>query len=132
VLSNVSRSAAASGGESLDRMTSEELKKLFAHCVEEARFAEWKKARPSEVQFVYACEYRTIWKFTPKEWWQFASKTVLNSVRHDLPMSRALRARPRYIVKGEASQFYSSDIRMRCVNVRSWTLQDWANELTRQ
>jgi hypothetical protein len=48
-------------------MTSEKLKKLFVRYAEEAQFQRWSKGTP-EVQFVYACEYGTIWKFTPIEW----------------------------------------------------------------
>jgi hypothetical protein len=109
-------------------MTSVELKKLFAYCVEEAQFQNWSKGAP-EVRFVYACEYGTIWKFTPKEWWRFVNKALCNRGNHDFLLSRALRNRPRHITRDGDHKIYSSDSRMRCVNPLDWTVEDWANEL---
>jgi hypothetical protein len=111
-------------------MTAEELKKLFAHYVEEAQFRELSKGAP-EVRFVFACEYGTIWKFTPKEWWQFVRKAISNQVSHEFLLSRALRNRPKYITKGEDRKIYSSDDMMRCVNPLDWTVEDWTKELIR-
>jgi hypothetical protein len=111
-------------------MTSEEIKKLFEHYAEDARFQDWNKGEASEIRFVYACEYGTFWKFTPKEWWQLVERTVRSNGCHDFFLSNALRSRPRHIVKGQDNRFYSSDLRMRCVNPLDWTLQDWTNELT--
>jgi hypothetical protein len=111
-------------------VTSEELKKIFGQCVENAQFDAWNKGEVPGVRFVYACELGTIWKFTPKEWWLFVTRAIRNRGCHDLVLSKALRTRPKYIVRGENSEFYSSDIRMRCVNPLDWSFQDWANELS--
>jgi hypothetical protein len=111
-------------------MTSEQLKKLFTYYAEETQFQNWNNGA-SEVRFVYACEYGTIWKFTPKEWWQFVRKAVGNQGNHEFLLSRALKNRPRHITKGDDRGIFSSDSRMRCVNPLDWTLQDWTNELSR-
>jgi hypothetical protein len=111
-------------------MTSAELKKVFGNYAEDAQFQDWTKGETQGVQFVYACEYGTIWKFTPKAWWQFVKKVVRNNGGHDFVLSKAMRSRPKHITKGEDNQFYSSDSRMRCVNPLDWTLLDWTNELT--
>jgi hypothetical protein len=110
-------------------MTSEGLKKLFGDYAEDARFQSWRKEEALGIQFIYACEYGTIWKFTPKEWWQLVTKVVRNNGGHDFVLSKALRSRPKHIVKGEDNKFYSSDPSMRCVNPLDWTLLDWTNEL---
>jgi hypothetical protein len=81
------------------------------------------------MRFVYACEFGTIWKFKPKEWWQFVTRAVRNNGGHDFVLSAALRSRPRHIAKGEDNKFYSTDSRVRCVNPLDWTLLDWTNEL---
>ena len=111
-------------------MTAQELKKLFAACVEEARFQDWSKGVP-KVRFVYACEYGTIWKFTPKEWWQFVSKAISNQGNHEFLLSRALHSRPKYIRKGQDRKISSSDDMMRCVNPLDWTVEEWTRELNR-
>src|ERR1700733_18377 len=54
-------------------MTSEKFNKLFGQFAEEAQFQLW-KGEAAAVRFVYACEYGTIWKFTPKEWWRLVTK----------------------------------------------------------
>src|ERR1700680_1469464 len=110
-------------------MTSEELKKLFGHYAEDAQFQNWSNGKVPGMRFVYACEYGTIWKFTPKAWWQFVRRVVCNRGCHDFFLSKALRSRPRHLTKGEDNRFYSSDLGMRCVNPLDWTLQDWTNEL---
>ena len=111
-------------------MTSEQLKKLFAHYSDDAQFQDWNNGA-TEVRFVYACEHGTIWKFTPKEWWRFVRTVVGNQGSHEFLLSAALRNRPKFIAKGDDRKFSSSDNRMRCVNPFDWTLQDWNNELTR-
>jgi hypothetical protein len=111
-------------------MTAQELKKLFASYVEEARFQDWSKGVP-KVRFVYACEYGTIWKFTPKEWWQFVRKAISNQGSHEFLLSRALRSRPKYITLGEDRKISSSDHMMRCINPLYWTVEDWTKELIR-
>ena len=111
-------------------MTSAELKKLFGNYAEDAQFQNWSAAEAPGIRFVYACEYGTFWKFTPKAWWQFVTRVVRNNGRHDFFLSKAMHSRPRHIIKGEDNQFYSSDLRMRCVNPLDWTLLDWTNELT--
>jgi hypothetical protein len=112
-------------------MMSEELRKLFAQRVEDAKFQLWNKGRVQGMRFVYACEYGVIWKFTPQAWWQFVTKAILNGGRHDFLLSKALGHRPRHISKGGDNKFHSSDDRMRCVNPLDWTLEDWTNELAR-
>src|ERR1700722_4246346 len=111
-------------------MTSLELRKLFLHHAEEAQFKNWNKGA-SGVRFVYACEYGTIWKFTPKEWWQTVRKAVGNQGSHEFLLSAALRNRPKFITKDDDRKISSSDSKIRCVNPSDWTLQDWTNELTR-
>ena len=110
-------------------MTSEELSKMFAHYAEDAQFKDWSQAETPGMRFVYACEYGTIWKFTLKAWWQFVTQVVRNNGCHDLFLSKALRSRPKYIVKGEDNKFYSSDRYILCMNPLDWTLLDWNNEL---
>src|ERR1700687_1078220 len=110
-------------------MTSEELKKLFLHYSEEAQFQNWNKGEAPGTRVVYACEYGTIWKFTPQAWWQFVTRTVRNNGCHDFFLSKAVRSRPRQLIKGEDNKFYSSDVTIRCVNPLDWTLLDWTNEL---
>lgn len=82
------------------------------------------------MQFIYACEYSTFWKFTPKEWWLFTTNAIRNNGFYDLPLSRALRCRPKLVQKGEDGKFHSLDIAFRCVNPLDWTVEDWKNELT--
>ena len=110
-------------------MTSEELKKLFVHYAEDAQFHTWNKGEAPGMRLVYVCEYGTIWKFTPQAWWQFVTRVVRNNGRHDFFLSKAVRSRPRQIIKGKDNKFYSSDITIRCVNPLDWTLLDWTNEL---
>ena len=110
-------------------MTSAELKKLFGHYTDDAQFQNWSKGEDPGVQFVYACEYGTIWKFTPRAWWEVVTRAVRNNGSHDFFLSKALRSRPRHIIKGEDNAFYSSKLSMRCVNPLDWTLLDWTNEL---
>jgi hypothetical protein len=112
-------------------MTSEELKKLFVRYSEDAQFEIWNKGRVQEVRFVYACQNGTIWKFTPKEWWQFVTKAVRNHGGHHLLLSKAMCNRPRHIIRGADNKFYSSNREMRCVNPLDWTVENWISELTR-
>jgi hypothetical protein len=109
-------------------MTSLELRKLFLHHAEEAQFKNWNKGA-SEVRFVYACEYGTIWKFTPKEWWQFVRKAVGNYGIHEFMLSTALRNRPSFIKMGGDRKISSSESGIRCVNPLDWTIEDWTSEL---
>ena len=111
-------------------MTSEALKKLVGKYVEDAQFQAWSEREEAGLQFVYACEYGTIWKFTPKAWWQFVTRAVRNNGCHDLFLSKALRRRPNHIIKDDNNKFSSSERRIRCVNPLDWTLLDWTNELT--
>ena len=110
-------------------MTSGELNKLFTMVAEDAGFRRWNEGRSQAVRFFYACEYGVIWKFTPKAWWQFVTKTILNSGSHDLVLSKALGHRPPHIIKGEDNRYYSCDDSLRCVNPSDWTLENWTNEL---
>ncbi len=110
-------------------MTSKELNKIFDNYAEDARFRSWSKGEAPGMKSVYACEYGTIWKFTPKEWWKCVTRVVRNNGGHDFLLSAALRSRPKHIVKGEGNKFYSTDSRVRCVNPLDWTLLDWTNEL---
>lgn len=112
-------------------MTQEKLGKLLALYSEEARFQTWNAGKIPGVRFVYACEYGTVWKFTPKAWWQSITKAIRNQGRHDFCLSQAMLHRPRHIVKGGDAKFHSSDAGMRCVNPLDWTLEDWTNELMR-
>jgi hypothetical protein len=110
-------------------MTSHELKQLFTRYSEDAQFEIWNKGRVPELRFVYACENGTIWKFTPKGWWQFVTKAIRNRGGHDLLLSKAMGHRPRHIMRGADGNFYSSNIEMRCVNPLDWTVETWTNEL---
>jgi hypothetical protein len=86
---------------------------------------------------VYACEYGTIWRFTPREWWLFVRKTICNQGKRESLLSRALRSRPNHIQIASAAmggdrKISSHDARMRCVNPLDWTVEDWSNELIRR
>ena len=106
-------------------MTQEELNQILAHVAEDIRFQAWNRQQRPGVRFIYACEYATLWKFTPKEWWRFVTKTNQNGGSYDLSLSRALRGRPRQIIKDEGGKLYSSDNTTRCVNLLDWKLEDW-------
>jgi hypothetical protein len=110
-------------------MTQVELNQLLAHYAEDRVFQVWNKRQQPGVRFIYACEYEVFWKFTPREWWRFVTKVTHNSGSYDLPLSRALYARPRQIIKGEDGKLHSSDKTRRCVNLLDWTLEDWNDEL---
>jgi hypothetical protein len=112
-------------------MTSNELGKLMAQHAENSRFEDWNSGRKEMPRFIYACEYGTFWKFTPREWWQMVTKIVGNQGSHEFLLSKASR-RPRYILKGKDGGFYSTDPVMRCVNPIDWTLEDWKRELAEQ
>lgn len=112
-------------------MTQEKLKKLFARFSDDAQFETWNAGKIPGVRFVYACEYGTIWKFTPRAWWQSMTKAIRNQGSHDFTLSTALCHRPRHIVKGSDNKFHSSDKELRCVNPEDWTVEDWTNELMR-
>src|ERR1700722_14910956 len=90
-------------------MSPEELTRIFARFYEDAQFQEWNKERDQELRFVYACENGTVWKFTPKAWWQFVTKTIRNRGCHDLFLSNAMSNRPKHIIRGADNNFYSSD-----------------------
>src|SRR5438132_1207402 len=109
----------------MSQMTSAELKKVFEQYTDDAQFQRWNKGEDSGVQFVYACEYGTVWKFTPKAWWHVVTSAVRNNGSHDFILSKALRSRPRHIIKGEDNAYHSSNPTMRCVNPLDWTLLDW-------
>lgn len=106
------------------------LTRVLADYAEDHRFQRWSARFTPQFRFVYAYEYGTIWKFTPKEWWQFVSKTVRNNGNYDLPLSRALGNRPRHITTGPHGRFRSSDDTVRCVHLQDWTLSDWQNEVS--
>ena len=106
------------------------LNRVFADYAEDMQFQDWITRVAAPFRFVYACEYGTIWKFTPKEWWQFVTKTVRNNCTYDLPLSRALGNRPRHITPGPDGRLRSSDETVRCVNLPEWTASDWENELS--
>jgi hypothetical protein len=106
-----------------------DLNKLFIAYAEDAQFDDWNKGRSPELRFVYVCQYSTVWRFTTKEWWLFATKAVRNNGSYDLPLSRALRSRPKLLQKGEDGRFHSADTAFRCVNPLDWTVEDWKNEL---
>jgi hypothetical protein len=111
-------------------MTPEQLKKLFDYYAEETQFQNWNTG-VAKVRFVYACEYGTIWKFTPKEWWQAVRKAIRNQGSHEFILSKALRNRPKFVTKGDDGKISSSDSGIRCVNPLDWTFQDWTDELAR-
>jgi hypothetical protein len=110
-------------------MTTEQIIKILGTGAEDARFRDWDQGRTLEWRFVYLCEYGTIWRFGPQEWWRFVIRTIRNNGAYDLPLSRALRIRPKHIFKGEDHKCYSSDNSVRCVNPLDWTVEDWKNEL---
>lgn len=113
----------------LPPMTTDQVFKILAADAEDARFRTWDQSRTIRWRFVYLCEYGTIWRFGPKEWWQFVTGTVRNNGAYDLPLSSALRSRPRHISKGDDRKYYSSDNAVRCVSALEWTTDDWKNEL---
>lgn len=104
--------------------------RAFADYLEDLRFQDWSGSIEKPFRFVYACEYGTFWKFTPREWWQFVTRTVRNNGCYDLPISRALGNRPRHITTGPDGRFHSSDETVRCINLLEWTPEDWQNELS--
>lgn len=110
-------------------VTSLQLHKIFADCAEDARFRDWNNGRDPEVRFVCVCEHQTFWSFTPRAWWVFVSKAIRNKGSYYLPLSRALRNRPRGVIKGEDGEFHASDDTVHCVNVLNWTVEDWKREL---
>jgi len=110
-------------------MTQEELNQILANVAEDIRFQNWNKRQRPEVRLIYVCEYATLWKFTPKEWWRFVTKTNQNGGAYDLSRLRELRSRPRQIIKGEGGKLCSSDPTMRCLNLLDWTLEDWKHEM---
>jgi hypothetical protein len=111
-------------------MTTERILEVFAADAEDARFRTWDRGRTIPWRFVYLCEYGTIWRFGPKEWWQFVIRAIRNNGAYDLPLSRALRSRPRHISKGNDRKCNSSDNTVRCVSPLDWTIEDWKNELS--
>jgi hypothetical protein len=113
-------------------MRPEELTKVFARYSEDAQFQLWTKGRLENVRFVYACENGTIWKFTPKAWWQSVTKAIRNRGCHDFGLSNAMCNRPRHIIKGANNTFYSSDNKKRCVNPLYWSIENWTEELIGQ
>jgi hypothetical protein len=110
-------------------MTPEELTKLFARYYEDAQFQLWNKGKAQEPRFVYACENGTVWKFTPREWWQTVTKAIRDQGCHKFFASKPLISCPRHIIKGADNNFYSSDITVRCVNPQDWKIENWTNEL---
>lgn len=111
-------------------MTSKELTKLFERYVEDEQFRLWDQGSVRELRFVYACQNGSVWKFTPKAWWQFVTKAIRDKGSHNFLMSNALHRRPNHIISGSGRKFYSSDSEMRCVNPLDWTIENWTNELT--
>jgi hypothetical protein len=109
-------------------MNSFELSRLFSQHAEEAQFREWFRS-VRKVRFVYACEFGTVWKFTPKEWWQLVRKAANNQGAHEFFLSKAMRSRPRTITMGSDRRISSSDETIRCVNTVDWTMEDWNAEL---
>jgi hypothetical protein len=110
-------------------MTTEHIFEIFAADAEDARFRSWDQERTRDWRFIYLCEFGTIWRFGPKEWWRLVTRTIRNNGAYDLPLSRALRSRPKHISKGTDHKCYSSDDTVRCVNPLDWTVEDWKNEL---
>jgi len=106
-----------------------ELNRLFNYHAEDAQFRQWLDGAP-DVRFVYVCEFGTIWKFTPREWWQFLRKTVNNQGAHDLVLSKALRSRPRNLTLGTDRRISSTDETIRCLNPLDWTIEDWTEQLS--
>jgi hypothetical protein len=110
-------------------MTREQLTNALAAGAEDARFQDWSRGRTIAWKFVYLCEYGTIWRFGPKEWWKFVIKTIRNNGAYDLPLSTALRRRPKNIFLEEFRKCTSSETTLRCVNPLDWTVEDWKKEL---
>ena len=110
-------------------MTTDKIFEILASAAEDARFRGWEQGRTHQYRFVYLCEYGTIWRFTPKEWWRFVIRTIRNNGTYDLPLSKALRTRPKHITEGEHHKCCSSDNGVRCVNPLDWTVEEWKSEL---
>ena len=110
-------------------MTAQQLNKLFSDAAADASFQRWSEQRRPSFRLVFACEYGTLWKFTTKEWWRFATKTVQNNGSFDLPLCKAIRANPRQVIRGADGKIYAVDESIRCVNLRDWTLADWKSEI---
>jgi len=110
-------------------MTAQQLNKLFSDAAADASFQRWSEQRRPWFRLVFACEYGTIWKFTTKEWWQFATKTGRNNGSFDLPLSKAIRVHSRQVVRGSDGKISAVDESIRCVNLLEWTLADWKREV---
>ncbi len=110
-------------------MTQNELHRTFVQYAENTGFLDWRDRHKPVFRFVYLVEYGTVWKFTPKEWWLFVTKTIQKDGAYDLPLSMALRSRPKHISRSYDGMFYSSDPTVRCVTPLNWALDDWKNEL---
>ena len=111
-------------------MSQHALTRILANYSEEARFRAWTLGRDSGVTVVFAYEYGTFWRFTPMEWWRFVTAVINADGAFDLPLSKALAARPRQIRKDPGGEFYSADAMVRCVNLIDRSLDEWKSELS--
>jgi len=110
-------------------MSPHALTRLLINFAEEARYRAWTQGRGSDVSVVFAHQYGTFWRFTPLEWWRFVTAVIEAKGSYDLPLSKALAARPRQIRRDPGGEFYSSDARVRCVNLIDRSLDEWKSEL---
>jgi hypothetical protein len=106
---------------------SETLTETFARFAEDAEFRHWNEARTLECRFVYACQNRSVWKFTLEGWWRFVTRAIRNHGAYNLPLTKQLQGRCKKIADVESG--VSGDSTIRCVNLNRWTLTNWTDEL---
>jgi|SRR5579872_3317548 len=111
-------------------MSPHALTRTLTNFADDARYRAWAHGRDSDVSVVFAHEYGTFWRFTPLEWWRFVTAVLQANGSYDLPLSKALSARPRQIKKNGDGSFSSVDSKVRCVNLIDRTLDEWKSELS--
>jgi len=113
-------------------MSRHALTRILTSYAEDARYRAWSYGRDSDITVVFAHEYGTFWRFTPMEWWRFVTAVIDANGSYDLPLSKALAARPRQIKRRDDGEFYSIDAKVRCVKLLDRSLTQWKSELSRE
>jgi hypothetical protein len=106
---------------------SEPLTETFARFAEDAEFRHWNQGRTLECRFVYVCQDSSVWKFTLEEWWRFVTKVIRNNGAYNLPVTKTFQGRRKKVA--DLDNGVSCDNTIRCVNLDSWTLTNWTDEL---
>jgi len=111
-------------------MSPQALTRILTGYAEHARYRAWTHGRDSGISVVFAHEYGTFWRFTPMEWWRFVTAVIDANGSYDLPLSKALAARPRQIRRDDKGEFHSIDAKVRCVKLLDRSLDEWKTELS--